>query len=59
MENFMKKFLIISLIVLVIALLTGTWILLGSAWCCYKLGDYLTVLSKIFNFFGWNKGIRL
>ena len=55
----MKKFLIISLIVLVIALLTGTWILLGSAWCCYKLGDYLTVLSKIFNFFGWNKGIRL
>lgn len=51
------KFLIIALIIVVIALFTGTWLFDAIAWVFNGIGWCFSQLSGIFNFFGWNAGI--
>ena len=52
----MKTFLIV-LIILSVAIFTGTWIFDGLAWLFNALASGLEFLSKAFNLFGWNGGI--
>lgn len=52
----MKTFLIV-LIILSVAIFTGTWIFDGLAWVFNALANGLEFLSKAFNLFGWNGGI--
>lgn len=52
----MKK-LIIILLIIGIAVFTGTWIFDGMAWLFDLIASGLKWMSKIFNLFGWNRGI--
>lgn len=51
------KALLITLLVLAIAIFTGTWIFDALDWLFNALSNICEFLSKIFNFFGWNGGI--
>ena len=52
----MKPILII-LVIVVVALFTGTWIFGSLEWVFNNLGSVCNFLKRIFNLFGWNKGI--
>lgn len=52
------KFLIIVLLIVVVALFTGTWLFDALAWFFeFLFVKPLRWLSGIFNFFGWNAGV--
>lgn len=52
-----KKIFLITLIALVVAVFTGTWIfgLFGDIF--HIFGKFFDFMEKIFNFFGWNSGM--
>ena len=52
----MKGFLIV-LVIIAVALFTGTWIFGGLEWIFNGLSIGCNFLERIFNLFGWNKGI--
>ncbi len=51
------KWLLIILSIVVIAVLTGSWVLDILAWIFSKISWIFSVLSRLFNFFGWNNGM--
>lgn len=54
----MKKFLIILILVVVIALFSGTWIFSFMEWITLKLSKLWHALGTVFDFFKWNKFLR-
>lgn len=52
----MKAFLI-TLIIIAIAVFTGTWIFDACSWVFDILSNAFKFLAKIFNLFGWNGGV--
>ena len=57
--NSMKslKAILIILIVVAIAVFTGTWLFDILGWLANFAGEGFYFLSDIFNLFGWNNGI--
>lgn len=53
----LRKILLITLIVILVAIFTGTWIfgLFGDIFGFFE--NMFKFFEKIFNFFGWNKGM--
>ncbi len=51
------KYLLICLVVIIVAILTGTWIFDGASWLFNAIANIFSFMSNIFNFFGWNRGI--
>ena len=52
----MKAFLLV-LIIITVALFTGTWIFGGLEWVFEFLARGCSFLGQMFNLFGWNTGI--
>ena len=52
----MKVFLIFLLVV-AIAIFTGTWIFGGLAWLFEAGANIFVTLEKVFDLFGWNAGL--
>ena len=52
-----KKIFLIILIVLVVAVFTGTWVfgLFGDIF--HIFGNFFDFMGKTFDFFGWNNGL--
>ncbi len=51
------KWIIICLVIVAVAIFTGTWIFNGAAWILNACANGFKFLSKIFNLFGWNDGL--
>lgn len=51
------KGLLIALIIVAVAIFTGTWIFDGLGWLFTAIGKIFDFLADIFNMFGWNSGI--
>lgn len=51
------KVFIIFLVIIAVAVFTGTWIFGGLAWLFDAVANVFVFLEKIFNIFGWNAGI--
>ena len=51
------KTILIILIILAIAIFTGTWIFDGLSWIFNAIANGFEFLSKAFNLFGWNGGL--
>lgn len=51
------KWLLIVLVIVALAVCTGTWIFDGLGWIFGCIGKGFEFLSETFNFFGWNSGI--
>ncbi len=53
------KWILIGLLILTIAIFTGTWIFGGLAWIFNIAAKFFEILQKAFNLFGWNDGLLL
>ncbi|HJD05287.1 MAG TPA: hypothetical protein IAB72_00195 [Candidatus Onthoplasma faecipullorum] len=51
------KGLLIALIIVAVAIFTGTWIFDGLGWLFTAIGKVFDFLADILNMFGWNSGI--